>query len=105
MSGPSNDSVGRMKDTGREGRLSFRKFAEHQLRNEFKEEAMKKCSIQVKAFAECAKAEGVLVVFRCREFQSAVNECLSVYGSNERWELYKKEHAEDLEARVITNDK
>ena len=105
MSSPNDDAAGRMKDAGRNSRLSFRNFAEHQLRNEFKEEAMEKCHVQVKAFAECASEEGILVVFRCREFQSAINECLSVYASNERWELYKKENAEDLANRIITNDK
>ena len=85
--------------------MSFRKFAEHQLRNEFKREAMEKCDIQLKAFADCAKSEGVMVVFRCREFQSAVNECMSVYNSNERWELYKQEHATDLENKELFTKK
>jgi len=100
MSSSNNENPAAMKDTGREGRLSFRKFAEHQLRNEFKREAMKKCDLQLKAFADCAKAEGVMVIFRCREFQSAVNECMAVYNSNERWEIYKEEHAADLENKV-----
>jgi Cytochrome c oxidase biogenesis protein Cmc1 like len=101
MSAPgSTADVGGIKDAGREGRLSFRKFAEHQLRNEFKQESMKKCELPMKAFADCAKTEGVFVVFRCREFQSAVNECMQVYMSNERWEMYKEEHAADLESKL-----
>jgi Cytochrome c oxidase biogenesis protein Cmc1 like len=101
MSAPSNSAdVGGIKDAGREGRLSFRKFAEHQLRNEFKQESMKKCELPMKAFADCAKTEGVFVVFRCREFQSAVNECMQVYMSNDRWEMYKEEHAADLESKL-----
>jgi hypothetical protein len=96
----SNDSPANVKDAGREGRLSFRKFAEHQLRNEFKREAMEKCDVQLSAFADCAKIEGVLVVFKCREFQSAVNECMAVYNSKERWEMYKIEHEADLENKV-----
>jgi hypothetical protein len=36
-------------------------FAEHQLRNEFKQNSIKKCDLQVKAFADCAKEEGVMV--------------------------------------------
>ena len=43
-------------------------FAEHQLRREFKEKAMKICDVQINAFASCAKEEGVMVVFRCNEF-------------------------------------
>ena len=54
----------------------------------------------MKAFADCAKTEGVFVVFRCREFQSAVNECMQVYMSNERWEMYKEEHAADLDTKL-----
>lgn len=100
MASSSSDTPGNIKDAGREGRLSFRKFAEHQLRNEFKREAMEKCDIQLKAFADCAKTEGVLVVFRCREFQSAVNECMAVYNSKERWEMYKIDHAADLENKI-----
>eukprot|EP00980_Cylindrotheca_fusiformis_P030258 scaffold24613_cov176-Cylindrotheca_fusiformis.AAC.2 len=74
MTSQSNDGPGNMKDLGREGRLSFRK---------------------------CAKEEGVMVVFRCREFQKAVHECMAVYNSPERFEIYKKEHEEDLENKVI----
>ena len=106
MSPSSNSTdVGGIKEAGREGRLSFRKFAEHQLRTEFKKEAMKKCDLQMKAFAECAKAEGVLVVFRCKEFQAEINECMQVYMSNERWDMYKDEHAADLENKVLITKK
>lgn len=76
-------------------------FAEHQLRKEFKAEAMKKCDLQIKAFAECGREEGLMVIFKCRDFQRSVNECMAVYNSNERWELYKKENAQDLDKRVI----
>jgi hypothetical protein len=96
----NSDSAGNAKDAGREGRLSFRKFAEHQLRIEFKREAMEKCDLQLKAFADCAKIEGVMVVFRCREFQSAVNECMTVYNSTERWEMYKLDHEADMANKV-----
>ena len=30
---------------------------------------MKKCDLQINAFASCAKEEGVFVIFRCREFR------------------------------------
>ena len=103
----SNGSLdaGNVKDTGREGRLSFRNFAEHQLRNEFKRDAMQKCDIPLKAFSTCAKEEGVMVVFRCREFKKAVDECMAVYNSPERFEIYKREHSADLENRVIQSKK
>lgn len=104
MSSPNYDA-GQVKDTGREGRLSFRNFAEHQLRNEFKREAMQKCDVQLRAFSECGKAEGLMVVFRCREFKKAVDECMAVYNSSERFELFKQEHVEDFERRIIQSKK
>lgn len=106
MSSDSNKSfnAGEIKDTGREGRLSFRNFAEHQLRNEFKKEAVEKCNLQLQAFSDCAKEEGVMVVFRCREFKKAVDECMMVYNSQERFELYKKEHEKDIQKRIIRSN-
>ena len=95
MSSPANskDSAGSIKDLGRDGRLSFRNFTEHQLRKEFKQNAMEKeCDLPIRAFAECGKEEGLMVVFRCREFQQAANECMAVYNSDERFELYKEKH-------------
>lgn len=101
MASSNSNQTGDIKDSGRQGRLSFSKFSEHQLRNEFKADAIKKCDIQVHAFADCAKDEGIFVVFRCRDFQSAVNECMSIYNSTERWEQYKKDHAADLENKIV----
>lgn len=86
-----------VKDDGRDARLSFRNFAESQLRKEFKQEAMKKCDLQVGAFAECIKEQGLLAPFRCREYNNDVKECMAVYNSEDRFELYKKEHQDDLE--------
>jgi hypothetical protein len=97
----THPDVGRVKDGSREGRLSFRNFAEHQLRNEFKQQAIEKCDLQVRAFAECGKEEGLMVIVRCRDFQKAVNECLGVYGAKDRFEQYKKEHESDMENKII----
>jgi hypothetical protein len=97
--------AGRMKDMGRETRLSFRNFAEHQLRREFKDEAMEKCDLQIGAFAECGQQEGLMVVFRCREFQKDVTECMTVYNSPEAFEAYKEIHSADLDNRVISSKK
>ena len=32
--------------------------------------------------------------------ERAVNECMEVYNSNERFEVYKREHMQDLENKV-----
>ena len=81
---------GRIKDYGRESRLSFKNFHEHQLRKEFKELAMEKCSLPIKAFAECSKEQGIMVVFNCREYQKDLNDCMHVYNSPEAFEKYKQ---------------
>jgi hypothetical protein len=91
------DQAGQIKDAGREGRLSFRNFAETQLRREFKQDAMNRCDLQIATFAECIKEEGLLAPFRCREFQRDVNECMAVYNSEERFQLYKRDHQADLD--------
>ena len=86
-----------MKDTGREGRLSFRHFAENQMRRDFKADAMKKCDLQIGAMAECIKEEGLFAPFKCREIKKDVNECMSVYNSEERFRLYVKEHEDEIQ--------
>ena len=40
---PGQSNRAQVKDDGRDARLSFRKFAEHKMKREFKEEAIKKC--------------------------------------------------------------
>ena len=96
-----NDIPGRIKDYGRESRLSFRNFAEHQLRNEFKEKVLQKCSLQLEAFADCSKEEGLMVVFRCRDFYRDVQECMAVYNSEGAWEKFKRDHEADLAHQAV----
>jgi len=81
------------KDTSRESRLSFKKFEEHQLRGEFKQDALDKCQLQLQAFAECGKESGLMVVWNCQEFQKDVHDCMKLYMSDDQWELYKKNHS------------
>jgi hypothetical protein len=102
-SAPPSDAErqARSKDFSRESRLSFRKFAEHQLRQDFKQDAIEKCHEPIREFAECAQETGLLVVVKCRHKMKAVNECMAIYNSNEAFEKYKKEHADDLERRTI----
>lgn len=102
MPSSSNDTTtatdaGTMKDTGREGRLSFRNFAENQMRRDFKADAMKKCDLQIGAMAECIKDEGIFAPFKCSQIKNDVNECMSVYNSEERFRLYVKEHEDEIQ--------
>lgn len=79
----------RAKSAGRESRLSFTKFAEHQLRRELKEVAMEKCQPEIGKFAECAQEKGLMVIWSCSSLHNAVRECLAVHNSEEKWEAYK----------------
>ena len=96
----SSPNAGAMKDTGREGRLSFRKFAENQLRRDFKADAMKRCDLQIGAFAQCIKEEGLLAPFKCREIRKDVDECMTVYNSEERFQLFVKDHEEEIKNKI-----
>lgn len=104
MSSPPPSEVerqARTKDFARESRLSFRNFAEHQMRQEFKQMAIDKCHEQIREFAECAEETGLLVVIKCRQQMKAINECMAIHNSNDAFEKYKKEHADELERRTI----
>ena len=69
------------KDYGRDDRLSFRKFAEHKMKREFKKVAIKKCEVHLKNFGQCAQDNGLLVVFKCRDFNRKINECMAEHNS------------------------
>ena len=98
---PDAETKARIKDAGRDGRLSFRNFAEHQMRREFKDMALEKCSQHVKDFAVCAEEQGLMVVFNCRHHSKALNECMAIHNSNDAFEKYKEEHKVELEKRLM----
>ena len=103
MSSPPPDAEhkAKTKEFSREGRLSFRNFAEHQMRREFKEIAIEKCQDPIREFAQCASEKGLLVVIQCRHLNKAINDCMAVHNSNEAFEKYKHEHVDELEKRTI----
>lgn len=59
------------KQVARSSRLTLRKNNEEVLRKELKAEARAKCAHTFKAFAECAKASSIFVVFQCRQENQA----------------------------------
>jgi hypothetical protein len=85
-----------LKDAGRQSRLSIKKFEEHQLRTEFKSIAIERCKDQVQAFGKCASDNGLMVVFRCRDFLKRMNACMEQQNSNEEFQKYKDKHRPDL---------
>ncbi len=95
------DTAGRLKDLGRESRLSFRNIAEHQLRRELKEKALEICDPVIKSFAECSQEKGLWVIFSCKEQFKKVNECLNQYNGDTKMkskaELSEKRECEGLE--------
>jgi hypothetical protein len=90
-------SASNIKDDGREARLSFRNFAETQLRKEFKAAAMKQCDPQLGALAGCIQQKGLWAPFQCRTHQKDVNECMAIYNSDERFALFKEEHRDEID--------
>lgn len=100
---PTNESPNptQIKDEGRESRLSFRRFAEHKMKREFKEAAIKTCDPHLKAFGQCAQENGLMVVFRCRELNKKINDCMMEHNSEEKFQAYLRENQDELEKRTI----
>jgi Cytochrome c oxidase biogenesis protein Cmc1 like len=96
----SPEEEARMRASSRESRLSFRNFAESQLRRDLKEEAMEICDPQIKAFAECSQKSGLLNVFYCQGELKGINECLAIHNGPEAWEKYKRLHEEDIKRKA-----
>jgi hypothetical protein len=92
----STKTAAEMKDTGRQSRLSIKKFEEHQLRTEFKSIAIERCRNEMQAFGKCASDNGLMVVFRCRNFLKEMNACMAHHNSNEEFQKYKEKHRPDL---------
>lgn len=90
-----------IKDEGRDSRLSFRQFAEHKMRREFKDVAIEKCRDHMRNFGQCAQDNGLLVVFKCRDLNRKINDCMMEHNSPEQFEEYLKTHADELEKRTI----
>lgn len=93
----NDEAKARIKDSGRASRLSFKNFAEHQLRKELKEIALIKCRDQVQAFGRCAQETGLMVVWKCRDKSKEVNACLATQGGEEEWQKYKLLHKDELD--------
>lgn len=93
------ERAARIKQAGRESRLSFRNLAEHQLRRELREVAMEICKPQIGEFARCSQENGLMVVITCKQFFRNVNECMAKHNSEEAWQKYKAEHSDEIERK------
>lgn len=97
---PTAEEKAEVKDYGRDSRLSFKKFGEHQLRREFKDMAIDKCRSDINAFGKCAQDNGLMVVFKCRHLNKALNACMTIHNSPEAFEKYKEENQDALLAKT-----
>ena len=84
------------KDSSRESRLHWTNQAEHTLRKELNDIALQKCRDQVENFVACSKEVGLLVVFKCREQNAEMNQCLRQYTNDEAFQEFKKEREKTI---------
>ena len=95
MAGPADAAQGtqvQSKDNSRDGRLSFKKFGEHQMRRQFKDMAVEKCKPEIQSFGKCAQENGLMVVWSCRALHKELNACMAIHNSHEAFEKYKEEN-------------
>ena len=96
----SDDSVQAQKGVDRGSRMSNpfapkkRGGAEEKmdklLREINNERALDLCKDKMKAFADCAKEKGLMVVVACRKQNTAMNKCLSSFTNEEAFQEWKK---------------
>ncbi|GMI08486.1 hypothetical protein TrVE_jg6689 [Triparma verrucosa] len=84
------------KDTGRDGRLKLSNQADYALRKELNNIAKANCVDLSVKLGDCARKEGILVVFKCREENKGLNACLSQYTNDKAFEEYKIKRASEL---------
>ncbi|POM71809.1 Alpha-N-acetylglucosaminidase (NAGLU) [Phytophthora palmivora] len=80
----------------RSSRLSWSNQAEHKLKQELSDIAISKCHSVAEKFAECAKANGLMVVFKCRDHNKALNACLHQYTNDEQFEIYRQKREKEI---------
>jgi len=67
------------------------KAADEKIRKQFLAESRRICDDKVRAFVDCSKENGLMVIFRCREENKIMNECVQNYTTDEKWEQFRKE--------------
>ena len=90
----------RAKAAARDGRLTFRNFAEGQMRREFKDAAVEVCNPQIQEFAKCAQEQGLMVVFNCQHKKKDINECMFIHNSDDAFQKYLLANPEEVSRRT-----
>ncbi|XP_041100765.1 COX assembly mitochondrial protein homolog [Polyodon spathula] len=75
-----------------------------------REKAKERCAEKVQAFNECCKDSGFLMVLKCREQNTALKECLTVYYKDPAFyeeckQEYLKEKQEFIRTGVPTKNR
>lgn len=66
------------------------------MRQELNDIATAKCRPITEKFAICAKEQGLLVVFRCRQQNRDMNECLAQYTNEAQFNAYRAQKERDI---------
>ncbi|KAA8498298.1 Uncharacterized protein FVE85_5883 [Porphyridium purpureum] len=61
----------------------LRARAREHVRKEWIDTAWMQCDPETKAFYECSKREGLMVVFKCRGEKNVLNDCLKQFSTEE----------------------
>ncbi|TDH68279.1 hypothetical protein CCR75_004475 [Bremia lactucae] len=81
----------------RSSRLSWSNQAEHKLKQQLSDIAIAKCRSVSEQFADCARANGFMIIFKCREQNKALNACLHQYTNDEQFELFRKRREKEMQ--------
>ena len=87
-----------VSDPGRDGRLTWSKYAEHEARKELSAIAIRKCDAHLAAFSRCAREQNLLVVFNCRAENRRMTTA-STATRTRRFEEYKLRRGKELAGR------
>lgn len=66
------------------------------LRQELNDIAIAKCRDITSSFAACAQEQGMLVVFKCRAQNKAMNDCLHQFTGDEKFQEYREKRSKDV---------
>lgn len=79
----------------------WNKIAEETLRKTFFKEQRKACHEPISAYTQCAKQEGFLVPWNCRDKLAASNACLAPLTSDEMFRQYKQAKIDEWVAQGV----
>jgi ribosomal protein S12 len=79
----------------------LRKTNEEVLRKQLQLEARQKCQHAFKAFSDCAKETGLLVVFQCRQQNSDMSTCMEQHYNEEEFKKFCDREGVQVQERDV----